>query len=236
MAAAWLRPASPAFMLARTAGFRAAGKRAARATASRTAGTSSSRWHSAAAGDGDGEAERKPFVPLGEVNKGGGGISADGSVDEDPTSAIFDDDPQIEAVLRANRQWVSAQNAKDPEYFDKLGQPQTPEFFYIGCSDARVPANQILGLGPGEVFVHRNVANQVIGTDLNMLACLQVPPTHTTAQLASSLPTASRQQLPDSSFSTASQQLLNSSPPAACLSATRRCRRLTAACRPAAPV
>ena len=69
-----------------------------------------------------------------------------------------------------NEAWVESMRSADSAYFEKLGQPQKPAFMYIGCSDARVPANEILGLGPGEVFVQRNVANLVVGTDLNVRA------------------------------------------------------------------
>ncbi|MDP2882518.1 MAG: carbonate dehydratase [Azonexus sp.] len=72
-----------------------------------------------------------------------------------------------------NRAWASQMQAVDPNYFDKLSQLQTPEFLWIGCSDSRVPANQIVGLLPGEVFVHRNVANVVVHTDLNCLSVIQ---------------------------------------------------------------
>ena len=63
--------------------------------------------------------------------------------------------------------------ANDPDYFKKLASQQTPEFLWIGCSDSRVPANQITGTEPGEIFVHRNVANLVVNTDINMLSVLQ---------------------------------------------------------------
>ncbi|MFZ2972071.1 MAG: carbonate dehydratase [Ferribacterium limneticum] len=72
-----------------------------------------------------------------------------------------------------NRAWAGQMQAVDPNYFDKLSQLQTPEFLWIGCSDSRVPANQIVGLLPGEVFVHRNVANVVVHTDLNCLSVIQ---------------------------------------------------------------
>ena len=72
-----------------------------------------------------------------------------------------------------NRAWAHQMQQVDPEYFTKLSKLQTPAFLWIGCSDSRVPANQIVGLMPGEVFVHRNVANQVVHTDLNCLSVIQ---------------------------------------------------------------
>lgn len=72
-----------------------------------------------------------------------------------------------------NRAWARQMQEIDPGYFDKLSKLQTPEFLWIGCSDSRVPANQIVGLLPGEVFVHRNVANVVVHTDLNCLSVIQ---------------------------------------------------------------
>lgn len=70
-------------------------------------------------------------------------------------------------VFENNREWVAEMKAKDPKYFEDLAKDQTPTFLYIGCSDSRVPANVILGLEPGEVFVHRNIANLVVNTDDN---------------------------------------------------------------------
>ncbi|PKO90663.1 MAG: carbonate dehydratase [Betaproteobacteria bacterium HGW-Betaproteobacteria-10] len=72
-----------------------------------------------------------------------------------------------------NRAWAQRMQEIDPNYFDKLSKLQSPEFLWIGCSDSRVPANQIVGLLPGEVFVHRNVANVVVHTDLNCLSVIQ---------------------------------------------------------------
>jgi carbonic anhydrase len=72
-----------------------------------------------------------------------------------------------------NRAWADAMRRMDPAFFAKLAQQQTPEYLWIGCSDSRVPANQIIGLLPGDVFVHRNVANVVVHTDLNCLSALQ---------------------------------------------------------------
>lgn len=72
-----------------------------------------------------------------------------------------------------NRAWVVQMKAQDPEFFQKLAGKQSPQYLWIGCSDSRVPANQIIGLLPGEVFVHRNLANCVIHTDLNCLSVIQ---------------------------------------------------------------
>lgn len=76
-------------------------------------------------------------------------------------------------LLENNRIWAEAQVAADPDFFKRLADQQSPEYLWIGCSDSRVPANQITGLAPGEVFVHRNVANVVVQTDFNMLSVLQ---------------------------------------------------------------
>jgi carbonic anhydrase len=86
---------------------------------------------------------------------------------------VLQTDPDIALLLHNNERWVASENEKDPLYFKKIGAPQRPKYFYIGCSDSRVPVNQILGVGPGEVFVHRNVGNQVIGSDLNVLSGLE---------------------------------------------------------------
>jgi carbonic anhydrase len=72
-----------------------------------------------------------------------------------------------------NRRWAAQVAADKPSFFDELVEQQTPEFLWIGCSDSRVPANEIVGLMPGELFVHRNVANVVVHTDLNCLSVLQ---------------------------------------------------------------
>jgi carbonic anhydrase len=72
-----------------------------------------------------------------------------------------------------NRAWASEMQQADPEYFERLAHLQSPQYLWIGCSDSRVPANQIIGLLPGEVFVHRNVANVVVHTDLNCLSVIQ---------------------------------------------------------------
>jgi len=79
----------------------------------------------------------------------------------------------LDNLLDRNRQWANGMVAGDSEYFARLASQQSPEYLWIGCSDSRVPANQIVDLAPGEVFVHRNVANLVVHTDLNCLSVVQ---------------------------------------------------------------
>jgi carbonic anhydrase len=81
-------------------------------------------------------------------------------------------------LLKENKEWAAAQIAKDPEFFERLAKLQAPEVLWIGCSDSRVPANQITGTQPGEIFVHRNVANLVINTDVNVLSVLEFAVNH----------------------------------------------------------
>src|SRR5260221_10318470 len=81
----------------------------------------------------------------------------------------------IEKLILENRAWAAEKIADDPEYFERLAHLQTPEYLWIGCSDSRVPANEITGTDPGEIFVHRNVANVVVHTDLNCLSVMQYP-------------------------------------------------------------
>jgi len=80
---------------------------------------------------------------------------------------------KLSHLFTANRDWANRIRAEEPEFFDKLATLQAPEYLWIGCSDSRVPANQITGLLPGEVFVHRNVANVVVHSDLNCLSVMQ---------------------------------------------------------------
>ena len=80
---------------------------------------------------------------------------------------------KLEALFASNREWAHSVKTSDPLFFEKLAAQQNPEYLWIGCSDSRVPANQIVGLMPGEVFVHRNVANMVVHTDFNCLTVLQ---------------------------------------------------------------
>jgi carbonic anhydrase len=76
-------------------------------------------------------------------------------------------------LIANNRAWSEGVTSKDPGFFDRLGRQQSPRYLWIGCSDSRVPANQIVGLAPGEMFVHRNVANVVVHSDLNCLSVIQ---------------------------------------------------------------
>jgi len=76
-------------------------------------------------------------------------------------------------LLKNNREWASRVKAENPNFFRKLEKQQSPKYLWIGCSDSRVPANQITGLLPGEVFVHRNISNQVVNTDMNLMCVLQ---------------------------------------------------------------
>jgi carbonic anhydrase len=80
---------------------------------------------------------------------------------------------KLESLFAANRAWVAEMTATDPAFFTRLAGQQAPQYLWIGCSDSRVPANQITGLAPGEVFVHRNIANVVVHTDLNCLSVIQ---------------------------------------------------------------
>jgi carbonic anhydrase len=81
--------------------------------------------------------------------------------------------PSIDSLLENNKAWAAERVERDPTFFTRLEKQQAPEFLWIGCSDSRVPANEIVGLDPGELFVHRNVANVVVHTDLNCLSVLQ---------------------------------------------------------------
>ncbi|KAI0191630.1 carbonic anhydrase [Astrocystis sublimbata] len=77
-----------------------------------------------------------------------------------------------------NRKWAAEQSQKDPEFFSKLQAGQAPEYLWIGCSDSRIPAEQISGLGPGEAFIHRNIANLVVSTDLNVMSVIEYAVCH----------------------------------------------------------
>ncbi|AHM61495.1 carbonic anhydrase [Flammeovirgaceae bacterium 311] len=79
----------------------------------------------------------------------------------------------MEEIFKNNREWVAEQLAKDPNYFKNLAKGQSPRYLFIGCSDSRVPANVITGTEAGDMFVHRNIANMVVHTDMNLLSVLQ---------------------------------------------------------------
>lgn len=82
-------------------------------------------------------------------------------------------DDRLDKLFRNNREWAESMIKQDPGFFKKLVAQQSPEYLWIGCSDSRVPANEIVNLSPGELFVHRNIANVVVHTDLNCLSVLQ---------------------------------------------------------------
>lgn len=79
----------------------------------------------------------------------------------------------LKQLFANNREWAESIKQEDPEFFTKLARQQAPEYLWIGCADSRVPANEIVGLLPGELFVHRNIANVVLHTDLNCLSVMQ---------------------------------------------------------------
>ena len=83
-----------------------------------------------------------------------------------------------EQIFENNKKWVARELAKDADFFEKLARDQTPDYLYIGCSDSRVPANEIMGLEPGDVFVHRNIANLVNNTDLNVMSVINYAVKH----------------------------------------------------------
>lgn len=87
-----------------------------------------------------------------------------------PSSRIMKD---LKRLLEQNREWAQAITASDPEFFQTLAKQQSPKFLWIGCADSRVPATQLVGMVPGEMFVHRNVANVVVHTDFNCLSVMQ---------------------------------------------------------------
>jgi len=81
-------------------------------------------------------------------------------------------------LFLSNKAWANEKLQDDPEYFSELAKDQKPDYLWIGCSDSRVPANEIIGAAPGELFVHRNIANMVVHTDLNLLSVLEYAVTH----------------------------------------------------------
>jgi len=83
-----------------------------------------------------------------------------------------------EKLLAENKTWAAKMVREDPQYFERLSHLQSPQFLWIGCSDSRVPANEITGTQPGEIFVHRNIANMVVHTDVNLLSVLEFAVAH----------------------------------------------------------
>ena len=88
-------------------------------------------------------------------------------------NSLSSDDADLGQLFRNNQAWAAHMREKDADFFKRLADQQTPKYLWIGCSDSRVPANEIIGLDPGEVFVHRNVANLVLHTDMNCLSVIQ---------------------------------------------------------------
>ena len=86
--------------------------------------------------------------------------------------------PELTELFDRNRAWAESVERRDPGFFARLAQQQRPKYMWIGCADSRVPANEIIGLDPGEVFVHRNVANVVVHSDLNALSTIQFAVEH----------------------------------------------------------
>ncbi|WP_276388817.1 carbonic anhydrase [Eudoraea chungangensis] len=85
---------------------------------------------------------------------------------------------ELKKVFENNKKWINSKLSKDSEFFKELGKGQNPELLYIGCSDSRVTAEDLMGLGPGEVFVHRNIANMVISIDLNVMSVVNYAVDH----------------------------------------------------------
>lgn len=85
---------------------------------------------------------------------------------------------KIENILKNNKEWIREKLASDSDYFEKLAKGQSPEILYIGCSDSRVTAEELMGAGPGDIFVHRNIANMVNGIDLNSMSVINYSVNH----------------------------------------------------------
>lgn len=84
----------------------------------------------------------------------------------------------LKDIFKNNQDWINQKLGEDPDYFVKLGGGQEPKILYIGCSDSRVTAEEVMGLGPGDVFVHRNIANMVVSTDLNLMSVIDYAVNH----------------------------------------------------------
>jgi carbonic anhydrase len=83
------------------------------------------------------------------------------------------EDPGLKRLFDRNRAWAKSVKDRDPEFFGRLARQQAPEYLWVGCSDARVPANELMGMAPGELFVHRNIANLVHNIDINLMSVLE---------------------------------------------------------------
>ena len=96
--------------------------------------------------------------------------------------SIKQNNMNLDKVFENNNEWIQTQLELDPDYFSTLGKGQSPELLYIGCSDSRVTAEELMGMGPGEVFVHRNIANMVISIDLNVMSVVNYAVDHLKVQ------------------------------------------------------
>ncbi|WP_119300839.1 carbonate dehydratase [Dongia deserti] len=83
------------------------------------------------------------------------------------------EDPGLKRLFERNRAWAKSMTDRDPDFFTRLVRQQTPDYLWVGCSDARVPANELMGMAPGELFVHRNIANLVHNIDINLMSVLE---------------------------------------------------------------
>ena len=99
-----------------------------------------------------------------------------------PPSSADDDREALKLLLQSNQQWAAATEQREPGFFSRLARQQSPKYMWIGCADSRVPANELVGLQPGELFVHRNVANVVVHSDLNALSTIQFAVEHLKVQ------------------------------------------------------
>jgi carbonic anhydrase len=95
-----------------------------------------------------------------------------------PARALWGDANSLERLFDNNKKWRDGKKLLDPDYFDKTSKGQHPQYLWIGCSDSRVPAEEITGLAPGEMFVHRNIANMVVSNDVSALSVIQYAVEH----------------------------------------------------------
>ena len=99
-------------------------------------------------------------------------------MNDELSSSSPDDREALDLLLQSNQQWAAATEQREPGFFSRLARQQSPKYMWIGCADSRVPANELVGLQPGELFVHRNVANVVVHSDLNALSTIQFAVEH----------------------------------------------------------